>query len=242
MGTTDFVIVGFPKCGTTALAAGLDSVEGITVHRRRGRWESPFFRTDKGAEDWRQLVDPQTVNGHKFTAYVYRRDALERIRAQAPEALVIVCVRDPAAALASWREMHRRIATKGEANHFVNKSAESRRFYSTCSLSEYYRAYGRPRVNYAEHIRSLRSVLGDHRLMVVRQEWLVRNTAEALAEIARRLGVTADPQATATAHKPRTHTKPAFVVDPDIAEELDRYRQDLDRLQLDLAGDAVVLA
>lgn len=242
MGTTDFVIVGFPKCGTTALAKALDGVDGITVHRRKGRWEAPFFRKDAGVDEWRELVDPDRVNGHKFTAYVYRTEALERLHAHAPEALIIVCVRDAAKALASWHDMHRRIAKRGEAKHFVNASAESRRFYSTCSLSEYYRAYAGPRLAYADHIRRMRSILGDQRLLVVQQEWLAQNTPQAVAQIAGQLGVPGDPGPDEPAAATRQRDKPPFVVDDDIAEELERYRQDLQQLKLELAGEALILA
>jgi hypothetical protein len=102
--------------------------------------------------------------------------------------MLVVCVRDPKKSLVSWREMHRRIAVQGASTeHFVNQSAESRRFYTEAPLEDYYRRYARERLTYAAHIERMRELVPNHPMVLVSQEFMAARMQRVLQVLAKRL-------------------------------------------------------
>src|SRR5262245_55217092 len=105
-------IVGAPKCGTTSLASYLAehpsifmcepkepsyfSRELIESRTEAERWETPW-RYDESA--YLKLFDAakptQVVLGEASTTYLYSHRAPAAIRALAPEARIVVMLRDP---------------------------------------------------------------------------------------------------------------------------------------------------
>lgn len=204
----DFLIVGFPKCGTSALARAIATLQNVEIDRYAGgALEAPFFAGEPQLTELRALrgKSPRAAAvGHKFSAYIYNKTAVKRIAATVPQATLVVCVRDPRKSLVSWREMHRRIAIQGSnKSHFVNQSEESRRFYTEASLEDYYRHYARERLNYATHIRRMREHAPLNPMILVSQEYMAARMEGVLQVLAKRLNVplpSPEPVA-ATAHR-----------------------------------------
>lgn len=161
------VIVGFPKCGTSALCRTFEKRDGAHFLRTAsGQMEYHWplidaFEREKG------FFDHDGVRVHKFTAYIYNERAL-RYLAALPARRFLVCIRDPLKALVSWHNMHRKIATDGRSpEHFA---WTERDFYATCTLDAYYDRFARSRLRYDHHIRTLFDLVGAERVMVVSQE------------------------------------------------------------------------
>jgi len=194
----DFVIIGFPKCGTSALTRAIGTLQKVQIDRYiGGELEAPYFAGEEqlGAlRTLRQKSPHAAAVGHKFSAYVYDNAAMRRIAATVPGATLVACVRDPKRALVSWREMHRRIAVQGiRKTHFVNLSDESRRFYAEASLEDYYRHYARDWLTYAAHIERLRQHAPRQPLVLVSQEYMAARMDRVLQELAKRLNVPVPP-------------------------------------------------
>ena len=110
----DFLVIGAPKAGTTALHAALARHPGLYMSPVK---EPKFFLSDgppptKGGPgdaltyrehiwrrpDYEALFDPApagTLRGESTPLYLYDRAAVRRIRAALPDARLIVIVRDP---------------------------------------------------------------------------------------------------------------------------------------------------
>src|SRR6202161_4980896 len=110
----DFLVIGAPKAGTTALHAVLTQHPGLYMSTVK---EPKFFLSDgppptKGGPgdaltyrehvwrraDYEALFDPApagTLRGEATPLYLYDRAAMRRIRVTLPAAKLIVIVRDP---------------------------------------------------------------------------------------------------------------------------------------------------
>ena len=110
----DFLVIGAPKAGTTALHAALARHPGLYMSAVK---EPKFFLTDgpppaKGGPgdaltyrehvwrrpDYEALFDPAppgTLRGESTPLYLYDRAAVRRIRETLPAARLIVVLRDP---------------------------------------------------------------------------------------------------------------------------------------------------
>lgn len=188
----DFVVTGFPKCGTSALMRLIETLDGVAIARVNRSLEVPLYHGGEAAARIAHLRQglPGRRNGHKFVAYIYNRGALERMVRDNPRMLFIVCVRDPRRSLVSWREMHRRIALdESQTGHFVTQSEESRRFFRDASADEYYRGWVNDRLQYASHIRRLLDTVSPARVMVIDQGVLARDPDRVLAAVAAELGL-----------------------------------------------------
>lgn len=98
----DFIIVGAPKCGTTALTSYLGQSPEIFIPKIK---EPHFFCEDfdsfrriKSAADYRSLynsVKPRQKTGDASVWYLYSTTAAEAAARAAPDARIIVMFRDP---------------------------------------------------------------------------------------------------------------------------------------------------
>jgi len=241
MGAADFIVTGFPKCGTSALIRLLQRLDDTSITQLGSGLEAPFLTTDEGVHRLREQVAASNskFNGHKYASYIFSTASLRRIAQEFPDALIVVCVRDVTRALVSWHNMHRKIASTGQpSSHFVNASNEARNFYSTCSLSEYYRAYAHNKLCYAKHLRRLIQVMDNPKLMVISQRMLAEDGDKVAREIADRIGTKYRPTS-AGSEKPHVAFADKVTtveLDDDINAELQRYQADLDALKRELAG------
>lgn len=70
----EIVVIGFPKCGTTALMKRFDNDQQVDVLRSKtGGYEIgwPMIRETERAPA------PNKIAAHKFTAYIYKPKTLE---------------------------------------------------------------------------------------------------------------------------------------------------------------------
>lgn len=104
-----FLIVGAPRCGTTALSQFLSQHPalchsyvkephyfGSDLDTRRG------FHTDEEYLTLFQDADPDQICGEASTWYLYSQCAAEEIHAFNPAAKIIIMLRNPADMLYSW--------------------------------------------------------------------------------------------------------------------------------------------
>jgi hypothetical protein len=161
----EIVVIGFPKCATSALIRCYENDPCIQLLRTpEGQLEVawPLIR------DIRPHPKPGCMLVHKWTAYVYSRTAVEYLLEVNPDSLLVLCVRDPARALLSWHNMHRNIARSGRnKSHFA---WQERDFYAEAELSAYYERFARRALQYDSFLGSLLEVVPSQRLVVVSQE------------------------------------------------------------------------
>lgn len=190
---TDFCIVGFPKCGTSALARFLERSQHINLMKMNGKYEAPLFINKAPSID--AHYQEGLLNGHKYTAYAYSLQAMQSILENSPQALIIFCVRDIETALYSWHNMHRRIAIKGDPQtHFVNQDEETQRFYRECSVEDYYWKFARDRLTYAAHINRILEKWADVKFALVSQLRLAQDAKTVVSRLHELMGKSADPE------------------------------------------------
>jgi sulfotransferase family protein len=166
----EIVVTGFPKCGTTALMRAFEADPEMDVLR------TPEKALEIAWPQIRDLTRPPRQNrilAHKFTAYVYNRDALTYLRDVNSQSRIVLCIRDPQKALISWHNMHRKLATDGrDINHFAWKERD---FYAECTLEAYYDRFARTRLYYDRYLAQMLEILPADRVTVLSQESLARN-------------------------------------------------------------------
>jgi len=78
----DFVVIGFPKCGTTALIEKLEESSEINIGRKGiDNVEFDFINTKKEELDPHFFL-PNVANGHKFAAYIFDVNKLKALLAR----------------------------------------------------------------------------------------------------------------------------------------------------------------
>jgi hypothetical protein len=155
----DFLVIGAPKSGTTALNAALARHPGLYMSAVK---EPKFFLSDgppptKGGPgdaltyrehiwrrpDYEALFDQApagTLRGESTPLYLYDRAALRRIRAALPDAKLIVIVRDPVErAHSNWT--HLWSAGLEPVGDFVRACAEEERRIAAGWASFWHRAW-----------------------------------------------------------------------------------------------------
>lgn len=188
------VVLGFPKCGTSALMRELGRRKGVkTIYAADGSlelaWpaikdiETEEFFGEATAEGVRLIL-------HKYTAYIYSPTAIRHL-AENPDRRFVVCIRDPAKSLVSWWNMHRKIAETGRVkDHFAFKESE---FYKNCTVEEYYEKSAKRMLDYGGLIKRTIRLVGPNRIMFVSQERMskdIRAVADELIMFGTGLGDT----------------------------------------------------
>jgi hypothetical protein len=216
----DFLVIGAPKAGTTALHAALANHPGLYMSAIK---EPKFFLSDgppptKGGpgdaltyrehvwrrEDYEALFDPAptgTLTGESTPLYLYDRAALGRIRETIPGAKLIVIVRDPVErAHSNWT--HLWSAGLEPIGDFVRACGEEeRRIAAGWASFWHYIGLGR----YGEQLEYLFTLFPREQVLVLRYRRLVDEPAQTLDEICAFLGVeqgvlTEIPRQNVTAH------------------------------------------
>lgn len=166
----EIVVLGFPKCGTTALFDNLSKDAAITT----------LSREDGGKEySWPMIkevaphADDSTIRAHKFVAYAYSPEALAFLKDYNPDATFVLCVRAPKRSLFSWHRMYRSIAKRG--HNKAHLAWRERDFYENCSVSDFYDRFAERRLQYDRHFKNVMAALPKERVVVVSQEYLARD-------------------------------------------------------------------
>jgi hypothetical protein len=241
----DFLVIGVPKAGTTALHAALTRHPRLFMSPVK---EPKFFLTDgppptKGgpgdAETYREHVWRRSdyealfagapagaLCGESTPFYLYDRDAQRRIRRTIPSAKLIVTLRDPVErAHSNWTHLWS-AGLEPIGDVIEACAAESRRIAAGWSPFWHYIGLGR----YGEQLRNLFSLFPRDQLLLFRYRDLVDRPAETLDRICAFLGVeqgllTEVPRENVTAHpaKSRRHQLLARLVrigDPVLGRRL----------------------
>jgi Sulfotransferase family len=224
MAMPDFFIAGVPKAGTTALHVALARHPALFMSAVK---EPKFFLTDGpppaqgGPGDtktyrehiWRRadyeaLFDPASarqLRGESTPFYLHSRDAQRRIRAQIPDAKLIVVLRDPVErAHSNWT--HLWSAGLDPIGDVVQACAEEdRRIAAGWAVFWHYIALGR----YGEQLEHLFGLFPREQVLVFRYRTLIDDPAMALDRVCGFLGVpqgvlTDLPRENVTAHPDRT--------------------------------------
>jgi len=220
----EFLVVGVPKAGTTALHAALSQHPGLYLPEIK---EPKFFLTDgpppaKGGPGdaityrehvWRRdkyeaLFDgaPRgTLRGEATPLYLYDKAAMRRIRAHIPDARLIAVIRDPVErAHSNWA--HLWSAGLEPIGDFVAACAEEdRRIAAGWASFWHYTGLGR----YGGQLRHAFSLFPRDQVHVLRYRLLVDEPGRALDGICDFLGVATGvisrvPRENVTAHPERT--------------------------------------
>jgi hypothetical protein len=201
----DFLVIGAPKAGTTALHAALAAHPGLYMSAIK---EPKYFLSDgpppaKGGgpgdaltyrehvwrrEDYEALFDPAppgTLTGESTPLYLYDRAALRRIAGTIPDAKLIAIVRDPVErAHSNWT--HLWSAGLEPIGDFVRACGEEeRRVAAGWASFWHYVGLGR----YGEQLEYLFTVFRREQVLVLRYRRLVDQPAQTLNEICAFLGV-----------------------------------------------------
>jgi hypothetical protein len=200
----DFLVIGAPKAGTTALHVALARHPGLYMSAVK---EPKFFLTDgppptKGGPGdaltyrehvWRRpeyeaLFDPAppgTLRGESTPLYLYDRAAMRRIRETIPGARLIVVLRDPVErAHSNWT--HLWSAGLEPVGDFVRACGEEeRRVEAGWASFWHYIGLGR----YGEQLEYLFTLFPREQVLVLRYRLLVDEPAQTLDRICEFLGV-----------------------------------------------------
>jgi hypothetical protein len=220
----DFLVIGAPKAGTTALHAALSEHPGLYMSAIK---EPKFFLTDgppptRGGPgdtltyrehiwsraDYEALfaaAPPGTLPGESTPLYLYDRAAMRRIRDTLPGAALIVIVRDPIErAHSNWT--HLWSAGLEPIADFVRACGEEEhRIAAGWASFWHYTGLGR----YGEQLEYLFTLFPREQVLVLRYRRLVDEPAQTLDRICAFLGVetgllTEIPRQNVTSHPEHT--------------------------------------
>jgi len=96
----NFLIVGFPKCGTHALLRNLGRHPDVFTHPHEARF---FGKPGRSLDEYRALFDTdKRLRGEQSPIYVAEPAAMQAIAETLPYAKLIVCIRHPIQMLHSF--------------------------------------------------------------------------------------------------------------------------------------------
>lgn len=224
MALPDFIVVGAPKAGTTALHAALAQHPALYMSVVK---EPKFFLTDgpppaRGGpgdaqtyrenvwrrEDYEALFDtapPGTLCGESTPLYLQDQGAHRRMRSLVPDARLIAVLRDPVErAHSNWTHMWS--AGLEPIGDVVQACAEEPRRVAA-GWASFWRYIGLGR--YGEQLEHLYSVFPREQVLILRYMSLVDQPRQTLDQICRFLGlyegiISAIPKENVTAHPDRT--------------------------------------
>ncbi len=225
MALPDFLVIGAPKAGTTALHAALARHPGLYMSPVK---EPKFFLSDgpppaKGGPgdaltyrehiwrrpDYEALFDAAPAGaprGESTPLYLYDRAAMRRIRAALPDARLIVIVRDPVErAHSNWT--HLWSAGLEPIGDFVRACGEEeRRIAAGWASFWHYVGLGR----YGEQLEYLFTLFPREQVLVLRYRRLVDEPEQTLDQIFAFLGVEQGVVAEIPRHNVTSHPEPTL--------------------------------
>ena len=205
MALPDFLIIGAPKAGSTALHAALVDhpdlflstpkepkhflTDGRPPRRQRGPGDAHSAREWLWREsDYRALFDSApagALRGESTPFYLWSRDAHRRIRATVPHVRMIAVIRDPVErAYSNWTHLWAD-GLEPEADFRAAVRAEPRRVAAGWAPFWRYLELGR----YGEQLQHLYSLFDRERVFVLRYREMVDRPEQSLDAICRFLGV-----------------------------------------------------
>jgi hypothetical protein len=201
----DFLILGAPKCGTSALHAALARHPRLFLSEPK---EPKFFLTDGPPPDsgggpgdvptwgehvWRRAeyealfadAAPEALCGESTVFYLYDREAQQRIRALVPDARLVAVLRDPAErAHSNWAHL-RGAQLEPEADFATALDREPERIKAGWAHFWHYVAQGR----YGEQLGHLYGLFPREQVLLLRYRELRDAPGETVDRVCRFLGV-----------------------------------------------------
>lgn len=201
----DFLLLGAPKCGTSALAAALGEHPALFMSVPK---EPKFFLTDGpppsmgggpgdiptwGEHVWRSEdyaalfhdAEPGALRGEATTFYLYDRDAQRRIHEANPEAKLIAVLRDPVErAHSNWTHL-RTAGLEPEPDFLEALEAEDKRIANGWAHFWHYSALSR----YGGQLDDLYSRFDRAQVLLLRYRDLREEAVATVDRVCRFLGV-----------------------------------------------------
>ncbi|HEY0811891.1 MAG TPA: sulfotransferase [Pseudonocardia sp.] len=205
MGLPDFLLVGAPKCGTSALHAALARHPELFLSEPK---EPKFFLTDGpppsagggpgdvatwGEHVWRRAdyealfaaAPPGVLRGESTTFYLYDRGAQWRIRELLPDARLVAVLRDPVErAHSNWAHL-RGAGLEAEADFLTALDREDDRIAAGWAQFWHYAGLGR----YGGQLEHLFSLFAREQVLLVRYRELLEAPGPTVDRVCRFLGV-----------------------------------------------------
>lgn len=240
MPKTEFCIVGFPKCGTSALIRCLGASPFLHMVMMDGNPTSGYFHRTSMSEKPDEYVEGK-VNGQKNASYIYTVAKIKALLDDNPDVLLIANVRDVRESLVSWQRMHKRIAEEGQpAKHFINARGLAEE-YLNHTPEEYYEAFAKDRLQYDKYIDRVREKFPAARFLVVSQDIMTRELDRVAKVIHEKLGLEPPEEYLAQFRKEHetygASARRSNQLSPELTEELvatnARIRAALNRLPED---------
>jgi hypothetical protein len=198
----DFFIVGAPKCGTTALHKYLRSHPDLYLPESKDRC---YFGSDLIAgkrltseqfnsrfSDWQG----QKRVGESCVHYIYSRSAPVEIKSFAPDAQIVVMLRNPVDLLYSWHSQLLYLGTENISDFEEALAAEplrrmGRKIPNSARVqnSLYYSEVAR----LSEHVARYFDVFGQEKVLTILLEDFSHHTLDAYHRTLRFLGVEPEP-------------------------------------------------
>jgi Sulfotransferase family len=207
MSLPDFLIIGAPKAGSTALYSALDLHPQLFLSTPK---EPKYFLTNEqrperkhhrgpgdahSRQEWiwreaeyRRLFDaapPHTLRGESTPFYLWQRSAHQRLSAVVPDAKLIAIIRDPVdRAYSNWTHL-RSDGLEPEADFAHACALEEQRVSRGWAPFWRYQGLGR----YGEQFQHLFRYFPREQVYVLRYRKLIDHPSHTLDNIARFLGV-----------------------------------------------------
>jgi sulfotransferase family protein len=244
----DFLLVGAPKCGTSALHAALARHPQLFLSEPK---EPKFFLTDGppptsggGPGDvptwaehvWRQdeykalfAAAPAGARcGESTVFYLYDRDAQRRIRALVPDARLVAVLRDPVErAHSNWAHL-RGAGLEPEADFATALDREAERIAAGWAHFWHYAAQGR----YGEQLEHLFTLFPREQVLLIRYRELRDEPVATADRVCRFLGVDTGVITEVPRHnvRPDVSGRTAGVSAAERAAALPRFADDVPRV------------
>jgi len=173
----DLAILGFPKCGTSALFRELALLPQVSsVRAASGSMEVSLSELDRVFD-----CQHREFLVYKYAAGIYSQKYIEIIYQARPSTKFVLCHRNPIKSLVSWHNMHRNIARKQEPlSHFAARESD---FYSNCSVLEYYEKFAKPMLRYDKHFERLARLVPGESIICISQHALAARTVEVASTV-----------------------------------------------------------
>ncbi len=183
----DWTIVGFPKCGTSALtryladlprinaASHLENLRGLELH---------YYDDDSKPVDYlAERYQEGCYNGHKTVNYIYSKKALSKIYQDNPDVKIIIAIRELNQVLVSWWTMHKNIAKSAKiGSHFACQDEVTRDKFLHMSLDEYFERM-KDKLDHDRYLKEILGIFGHQQIFIIRMESLAFRPYEALLHL-----------------------------------------------------------
>jgi hypothetical protein len=245
----DFLLLGAPKCGTSALHKALQGHPQLFLPAVK---EPKFFLTDgpppdSGGgpgdvptwgehvwrrEDYEALFDPAppgTLTGEGTVFYLYDTDAQQRIHDLIPRAKLVAVLRDPVErAHSNWSHL-REAGLEPEADFLTACRLEGERRAAGWAHFWHYVAQGR----YGEQVENLRALFPPEQVLLLRYRALRDSPSCTADRVCAFLGVDTGVVRGVPRHhvRPDVHGRAAGLSPEERAVALEWFADDVARLE-----------